>query len=60
MRFKINIPKRGDTRIKSKFLWFPKWISEEIRWLEYVTWEDFYVADSGTWYARNWIDEDEK
>lgn len=35
-------PKLGDTRIISKFLLFPKYLENELRWLEYVQIEQVY------------------
>lgn len=49
-------PKGGDTRIKSGFLWFPKIIQNEIRWLEYATWHETYYQSVPYWDADKWID----
>ena len=44
MRYKLKEPKRklgysvGDTRIRRSFLFFPKLIEREWRWLETATW----------------------
>lgn len=32
-------PKEGDHRTREGFLWFPKMIAGEYRWLEKATWE---------------------
>lgn len=35
----------GDVRTKSRFLWFPKRIGNEMRWLERATWtEEAYLG----------------
>jgi hypothetical protein len=39
MRKLIQNPKKGDTKIKTKFLWFPLTINNEKRWLEKATYE---------------------
>ena len=41
MRFKMKPqPEEGDTRIKSKFLLFPKTINNGTRWLERASWKE--------------------
>ena len=43
MRWKDKpISKVGDKKIVTKFLWFPKKINRETRWLEKATWEEEY------------------
>lgn len=38
MRWTLKAGKKeGDTRTVSRFLWFPKCIDREIRWLEWAT-----------------------
>lgn len=32
-------PKEGDTRTKDGFLWLPKKLGNEWRWLEYAKWK---------------------
>jgi len=39
---KIHHPKLGDTRIKSGFLFLPRCINHETRWLEKATWQERY------------------
>ena len=64
MRYKRPKYIIGAKRTKSKFLWFPKWIKGDYRWLENATWEDeyydVYYHDGpfcgGMWIARRWID----
>lgn len=41
MRFKLKTksgPEEGDERIVGGFLWFPKYIGREWRWLEHAKW----------------------
>ena len=49
----------GQVRFKKKFLWFPKKIDGEVRWLEtamysqvYELWSEQYV-----WMDRHWEDD---
>jgi hypothetical protein len=35
-------PKENDTRLIKKFLFTPKTIDDEMRWLEVATWEEMY------------------
>ena len=64
MQKNTRIPQDGDTRIKSGFLFFPKEIRvgpwNEIRWLEFATWEEkYYNYAYGTcWKATRWIDDE--
>lgn len=56
-------PKDGEIRLITKFLWFPKCLDGETRWLETATWEEKYslsghFKDDG-WYATRWINENE-
>ena len=53
-----NAPYHGDIRTKSKYLWFPKMIHREFRWLERAKWIDEYVMNAGgaQWFAREWLD----
>ena len=45
---KWKIYKLGDTRIKEKFLWFPKECNNEGRWLERAKYEEVY-SHTGYW-----------
>ena len=56
MRWKVNC-KDGDTRIITKFLWFPVTIEGETRWLEMANIKQrFYLGDSwSTWYNKTWV-----
>ena len=65
MRFKNKPqPSNGDTRIKTKFLLFPKKIKGETRWLEKTSWQEeclkYYSALWSDYVVRwdevNWID----
>jgi len=58
MRFKSKY-KHNQVRQVTKFLWFPKKICGETRWLEKATWEeDYFLAENfdGWWTSRKWID----
>jgi hypothetical protein len=48
----------GQKRIITKFLWFPKRILNEKRWLETTSWVEEYIPhwDGSDWYARYWLD----
>lgn len=51
-------PKAGDVRLKRRFLWFPKRIGFETRWLEVAYWEERYwnfPVESG-WVPEKWCD----
>ena len=58
-------PKGGETRTKSGFLFFPKTIGLETRWLENATWKDRYISyvtleeygpvESFGWDAESWV-----
>ena len=58
---KVNTRHEGRKRIHYGFLFFPKTIHGETRWLEKAIWsqEGFYGAVSGNkyWLDTNWIDE---
>lgn len=48
-----------ETRIREKFLFFPKVINRELRWLEKAAWVEQYVhtgydEPSCHWEAINW------
>jgi hypothetical protein len=45
-------------RIKSGFLFFPKWIKGDNRWLEFAKWEQVYEVHLGEkeWVNIRWID----
>ena len=50
-------PEIGATRIiQSEFLWWPKRIGDETRWLEKATWVDDYIYAYRFWKSRIWID----
>ena len=53
MRFKL--PRQDDTRIKTRFLFFPKTIGYEKRWLEFATWYEKYYEPF--WESESWIDD---
>ena len=49
-------PSFGTTRTRTKFLWWPKRIWNETRWLERATWREEYLKiwDGGDWYYEEW------
>jgi len=70
MRWTANhYHKNGATRLKEKFLLFPKRIGRETRWLEYATWREKFKTNvltptkGGTmrcdkWKPTDWVDLD--
>lgn len=63
MKWQFPIPpSRNDMRIRRGFLWFPKRIGYELRWLENAIWRQRYVEisqsdakDSFRWIDYEWI-----
>jgi hypothetical protein len=49
---RIQHPTRGDTKITKKFLWFPKRINNETRWLEVASWKS--ILTTFTWRDVSW------
>ena len=55
------LPKDGETREITRFLWFPKCIDSEWRWLEKASWEQYYLNLSYAsfldrrWFDRKWV-----
>lgn len=45
-------PKTFDARHFRRFLWFPKTIGQETRWLEVAEWTEFYCG--GMWHNWTW------
>jgi hypothetical protein len=71
MRFNVKeqIPiKVGDVRMKTRFLFFPKTINNELRWFEVCSWEEEAIPRTSLapesdiainyigWKANRWID----
>jgi len=57
-----ELPKDGEKRKRTKFLWFPMTLDSETRWLERTTWIEKYYS-LATWYGwrpYEWADEDEE
>ena len=51
-------PKDNEERLVSKFLLFPKTINGTTRWLEKVTFLQYYflpVSGSGWWRNKEWV-----
>ena len=63
MRWRVNDPKDdpkvGTIRIDSGFLFFPKSINNEVRWLEFATWEEkcvvTYSSSGVVWDDYQWL-----
>lgn len=61
-------PKPYDERVVTKFLWLPKRIKDETRWLETTTWIEKYTINVSwgiftvftyfDWKDWKWVDED--
>jgi hypothetical protein len=59
-----SYPKNGEQRITKKFLFFPKKIGKETRWLEFAAWVEeysyfhgearIYSKDPGCWCPITW------
>jgi hypothetical protein len=48
-------PEDGIKRVRTKFLWFPKTIYKETRWLETAAWKERYRADYSRWKPFEWV-----
>jgi hypothetical protein len=61
MKFNLTpSPEDGTERIKTKFLFFPKMIGLEIRWLEKATFKSVYCSpkrslENAYWRDLEWI-----
>ena len=61
MRFVKENPEHGTERIMIRFLWWPKTINGETRWLETTSWREEWVRGSRVsacgdfWKGREWI-----
>jgi len=51
--------KYGTHRTRTAFLWLPKNIHREVRWLQWATWQEtfYYTARYEFWYPDRWIDD---
>lgn len=52
-------PERGDTKIVSRFLWFPKSINKKVHWWECAIIRYEYrnpYGITGYWLAVAWVD----
>ena len=64
MRWRKKVLEEGETRVKRGFLFFPKTINNETRWLEYATWREHTIGQSdgcGSWFIwgeLEWVDYD--
>ena len=52
-----TLPKSNDVRIRERFLWFPKKIYQDVRWLERARWEERYNAHYlwREWECEKWL-----
>ena len=51
-------PENWTHRTRTAFLWLPKNIKGEMRWLETATWQEHYYgifSGRGFWFADYWI-----
>lgn len=57
-----SLPKSGDIRIKSGFLFLPRTINHEERWLEFAMWIQEYVhyGYDSLWMDKEWVDKNKK
>lgn len=57
MRWKKEKLYLGKKREVEKFLWFPKEIDKEVRWLEKAKWEEAHCFGSygNGWYPSHWL-----
>lgn len=60
MKYSLHKPSPGTTRRKFGFLWLPKTINNQIRWLEWAHWSEKYTTHTtcvGTvsqWLPISW------
>lgn len=47
-------PKAGDYKIRKGFLFFPKRIGDQIRWLEFAEWKREFMS-WGFWNDTQWL-----
>jgi hypothetical protein len=47
-----HVPVLGEHRVCTKFLWGPRRIGNETRWLEWSTWIEVFKQDG---YDRDWV-----
>jgi hypothetical protein len=53
---KVKFAHNGDIRTRTKFLFIPKTVNKELRWLEHATWQEFYSDYYSRWIGERWID----
>lgn len=60
MKFKQKTkPESFTYRKRSGFLFLPKKIGMETRWLEFAKWKEYFIDSStgqGGWHVDSWID----
>jgi hypothetical protein len=52
---KLIPPEHGETRTVTKFLWFPKEIHKEGRWLEKASWVEKFHTQINDWNPVKWL-----
>jgi hypothetical protein len=62
MKIKFKVYRELDTRFKKGFLFFPKTINDELRWLEVAVWKQMYSTckspTSLSWEDLQWVNDD--
>jgi len=55
-------PDNKEIRKRDNFLWFPKTIDYQTRWLERAKWKEIYTwtGDRYVWKILEWVDENEE
>jgi hypothetical protein len=57
MRFRCTrYPKHGDNRLVRRFLWLPKRVSNERRWLEVAAWQQRFAQTDHPFDCGQWRD----
>lgn len=55
MRMLITKPEHCDVRYTKRFLWFPKIVEGELRWLERAEMRQVYDENYKRWETTHWI-----
>ena len=62
MRWYDYSPRPNETRVRTRFLWMPKTIDGQTRWLELAAWQERYsgvvsgvVSRVPVWDAVRWV-----
>ncbi len=57
MKWKEKQYKTDDVRRRQGFLFLPKRVHDDVRWLEQATWDERYYGAG--WHISKWIDQRE-